>query len=91
MDITVSNMIIEYLNNNKYEGLCCPEKDCGCGLDDLAPCEENIMKCYPAYKCECHECKCLGTNECSFDVYELSVHYYAPSKCKDYKSKKDSD
>jgi len=34
--MTVEEIIKEYLTTNGYDGLCC--EDCGCGIDDLAPC-----------------------------------------------------
>ena len=43
IDITAS-----YLKEHDYDGLVNGELECGCGLDDLAPCESNSMACEPA-------------------------------------------
>lgn len=45
------DIIAKYLNDNGYDGLCRPYGECGCGLDDLMPCDgENIAECEPGYK-----------------------------------------
>ena len=42
-------MIIKYLKENDYDGLCGDE--CGCELDDMFPCyEANVLDCQPGYK-----------------------------------------
>lgn len=48
----VVDMIKEYLKNHNFDGLCCLDGDenCGCGIDDLAPCGEIGMYCQPAIK-----------------------------------------
>jgi len=46
--MTVEEIIKEYLTTNGYDGLCC--EDCGCGIDDLAPCGDMRLDCVPAYK-----------------------------------------
>lgn len=41
------------LEQKGYDGLCDPETECGCGLDDFMPagsCDECCMSCRPAYK-----------------------------------------
>jgi len=44
----VRDIIREYLVANGYDGLC--SEECGCGLDDLMPCEYGIQHCVPAEK-----------------------------------------
>ena len=39
--VTTQDMVIKYLEENGYDGLCGDE--CGCEIDDLMPCEQ----CYP--------------------------------------------
>lgn len=54
--MNVKKIITEYLKANGYDGLCNPDLPCGCGLDNLFPCEdcELIMAtCQPAYKFDC--------------------------------------
>ena len=49
--MTVKEIVIDWLKEHGYHGLC-PE-DCGCGIDDLMPCGNECMEyCEPAYKHE---------------------------------------
>ena len=49
---TVSDIIVEYLKENDFDGLY--NDDCGCPINDLAPCNcEAIMTCIPGYEMEC--------------------------------------
>jgi hypothetical protein len=48
-----------------YGGLYCPDEPCGCELDDLAPCGQDIGGdegidgyCQPGYKFDCIDKKC---------------------------------
>jgi len=47
---TVRDIIESYLRDNGFDGLCEPDTECGCGLDDLAPCGGIIQDCHPAYR-----------------------------------------
>jgi hypothetical protein len=53
--MTVNGIVKEYLAKNGYDGLC--NDDCGCGLDDLAPCDNMSEDCMAAYRCECENCQ----------------------------------
>jgi len=46
----VRDIIESYLRDNGFDGLCEPDTECGCGLDDLAPCGGIIQDCSPAYQ-----------------------------------------
>ena len=48
----VKEIIVIWLSAHGYDGLCNPDDDCGCGLDDFIPCsgEFEFDKCQPAYK-----------------------------------------
>ena len=50
-------IIIDYLKKNNFDGLICTEVSCGCPIEDLAPCEENMFDCIPAYKIENPDCE----------------------------------
>lgn len=44
-------IIVTWLKQNGADGLCEPETECGCGLDDLAPCGDGPHpKCKAALK-----------------------------------------
>ena len=47
--ITVLDMVRDYLEEHNYDGLCLPDQECGCSIDDLAPCGDINEKCRPAY------------------------------------------
>lgn len=47
----VKEIVAEWLRANHYDGLCNPEAECGCGLDDLMPCDwVSERDCVGAYK-----------------------------------------
>ncbi len=47
----VKEIIENYLKENGYSGLCYPEEDCGCQLEDLYPCSSDCpLDCQPGYK-----------------------------------------
>jgi len=50
--MTVKDVVIGYLKEHKFDGLCNPEMQCGCGLDDFGPCDGawGGMECQPAKK-----------------------------------------
>jgi hypothetical protein len=45
------DIIIEKLKAIGADGLC--TDGCGCGIDDLAPCESYYLDCVPAKKRKC--------------------------------------
>lgn len=60
--MTVRDIVRAYLKDNGYAGLAGDE--CGCSLDDLAPCECDPLDCEPA---DLH--KCAAVQECSQGLY----------------------
>lgn len=47
--INVKNIIIKGLEELGAVGLCNPAEECGCDIDDLAPCDcVNVEECVPA-------------------------------------------
>lgn len=49
--MTVKDIIIQYLKENGFEGLVDIDNECGCLVDDLAPCfGSDLTNCEPAYK-----------------------------------------
>lgn len=47
--ITIKDIVTDYLKTNGYDGLY-NEDECGCLLDDLAPCWDCTFDCRPGYK-----------------------------------------
>lgn len=78
--MNVKEMLTQYLIDNGYQGLQCDE--CGCGIDDLIPCNELNIECEAAYAFECSKCKkkcehypelyCYGT------IYSTHKDYCEP-------------
>lgn len=50
---TVKEIMKHFLIGNKFDGLY--SDDCGCSIDDLMVCDENVIHCCPGYK---HPCDC---------------------------------
>jgi hypothetical protein len=48
--ITVKSILINRLKEIGADGLCNPGEECGCGMDDLAPCFDcmHISECVAA-------------------------------------------
>lgn len=76
----VRGIVEEYLQSHGYDGLCTPDTDCGCGLDDFTPCGIEIGDCIPAYKHvnRCSECYAQGCE--GRDITEEEVACYHPDK-----------
>lgn len=48
--MTAREMIIKYLKDNDYDGLC--SDNCGCWISDLAPCSNYVLECVPGKETE---------------------------------------
>ena len=49
--MTVKDIVADYLKSHGFDGLCHPDTECGCGLDDLiGPCEGAQPDCRPAHR-----------------------------------------
>jgi len=77
--MTVIEIIKEYLEKNNYDGLCCSDVPCGCGINNMAPCCDNIMDCQPAYlkkdanckECENGMCENVGNDDQGVECYTI--------------------
>ena len=49
------DIIQDWLRDHGYDGLCEPDSECGCSIDELAPCCCTIQDCVPAYRVACPE------------------------------------
>jgi hypothetical protein len=49
--MNVHDIIQSHLKEIGAEGLANGDEECGCDIDDLAPCGEACMECVPAHRC----------------------------------------
>lgn len=47
--MTINEILKEWLQDHEYNGLCFPDFECGCGIDDLMPCGEPNPRCEPGH------------------------------------------
>jgi hypothetical protein len=60
---TVKEIIVKYLKENGYDGLC--YTDCGCDIDDLAPCDCINDDCEAGHRMLCENPGCEYVMDCS--------------------------
>jgi len=66
--MAVRAILTTWLRDHGYDGLC--YEDCGCGVDNLAPCGSYCMDCEPAYRMEPPD----------WAKREGSVDWYSPTR-----------
>jgi hypothetical protein len=77
-DVVVKEILMAYLKEHGFDGLCNPDMECGCGLDDFMLCENNnIGNCQPGYTWKC-------TGKEARDCESEAASYSAGEKCKCY-------
>lgn len=54
--ITVESIVRKALVEMGADGLCHPDSECGCDVNDLAPCGDLGSECQPAYRKRCEKC-----------------------------------
>jgi hypothetical protein len=50
-EMNVHDIIQSHLKEIGAEGLANGDEECGCDINDLAPCGEACMECVPAHRC----------------------------------------
>ena len=61
----VKDILKKWLSEKGFDGLCNPEAECGCGLEDLIPCGEACDDCEPAKFKSCQDCKSEPNADCT--------------------------
>lgn len=46
----IIQIVKDWLENNGYDGLCHPDYECGCQLNDLMPCGDPCSNCVAGRK-----------------------------------------
>ena len=65
---SVKEIVLDYLNKKKFEGLYSPTLECGCGIGKLMHCDCNPFDCIPGHKVPC-DCFTEETEEkCEFHI-----------------------
>jgi hypothetical protein len=62
--MNIREIVTEHLKSIKADGLACIGVECGCGLDDLMPCD-YLSECVPAKKVMCKDCS--QPNACPYE------------------------
>ena len=77
---SLHKVIIDYLKEIGADGLCNPEAECACGIDNLAPCDcIDLQNCVPARKKVCANCP--ERDNCSLvEEHERITHCFVPMK-----------
>ena len=81
--MTVAEIVREYLEKNDFDGLVEEDAECGCDLDDLAPCGEMRATCEAGHKTDCDPETCLADGDCAYHIcapVEGEVIYEDPFK-----------
>lgn len=47
--MTVEEITKKYLKDNGFNGLCSPDYECSCSIDDFNCCGETFADCEPGY------------------------------------------
>ena len=71
--MTIKEVVEKHLKDNGFDGLVCPELECGCGLDDLFPCDIWSNECVPAY---CVKCDCPDHDGSHYQTKKEEFHHY---------------
>jgi hypothetical protein len=71
--MTVKEILVKWLINNGYDGLC--RKECFCTPDDLMPCGEGFADCEPGKKCseKCDHCDTDIKDNCESEDYDYMM------------------
>jgi hypothetical protein len=67
-DLTVLDVVGEYLTANGYDGLYNPVAECACPTDDLSPGTCLVEDCMPGYKVPCDPETCPADGDCEFHI-----------------------
>ena len=67
--MNVKEMLQKALREMGANGLCDPDEECGCALDDLAPCECLNL-------CECQAAKKMMSEPDSHEMFAYGPEYY---------------
>lgn len=69
--MNINRIVVQFLNDNKFDGLVNNSCECACDKTDLAPCgQPNMSNCEAAYK----------TDKAPFGVMDDSDFYYTTTK-----------
>lgn len=79
MKMTVRDIVKEYIITHGGDGLC--DTDCGCGIDDLFPCDSNPAECIVAKKIKVTQ-EMIDKKDL---LYEVGDDYFEPIEIEEVK------
>jgi hypothetical protein len=65
---TVKYVLAAYLRAGGFDGLYSPSGACGCSVDDLAPCSEDMSGCLLGVKVKCDPETCEADGGCDWHI-----------------------
>ena len=74
--MNVKEILVKYLTENDFAGLTDPG-ECGCSIDDLAPCDGCFLDCQPAKSRACNTENC--DNPCDAGKFDGLACFYVPT------------
>ena len=80
--MNVKEIVKKHLKFFGYDGLAhnCGNEGCGCGLDDLMPCDNYTGSCVPAMRFKCNQAECQMASSCVVFGEEYDGWCYRPVK-----------
>ena len=77
---TVGEIVAKYLRANGYDGLC--SEECGCLLDDFAPCDSMSEECQAGIKVTILEARLRGFEDIVGENNDWAVISEFPKEAK---------
>jgi hypothetical protein len=75
--MTIKEVITKYLKDNSYDGLA--GNNCGCGVDDLMPCDCPDLECKVAKRHNCLDCPDKNSG-CESEDREFTLGCWKPAE-----------
>lgn len=67
--MNVKDILLQYLKANGYDGLS--YTCCGCGVDNLVPCDHPELECQAARKVVCKDVGFAGCETCDYGCNDV--------------------
>jgi len=72
--MNVKEIVKDYLVCHGFGGLCSRDRECGCEIGDLGPCDGTLDDCEPGYKVLCtEECSHEGDHDVNCGDWHIQI------------------